>query len=580
MVLDSEPEPLFDELARMAAELCGTPVALLTLVDADRQWFKANTGLPGGNQTGRDEAFCAHAILQDQVMEVQDASCDPRFAANPLVTQPPGIRFYAGAPLELPSGDRVGTLCAIDFQARSLTPAQTSGLARLARLAVQALVMRRDLLDRALAARSEYEAALAGREQFLRLITDNLPVRIAYIDQDRRYRFVNRALAERFALPREQVIGRTRAELLGHEADDAMAGHIEAALRGAPQRLEYDEEVGGRRYRIESQLIPDADARDHVRGAFLTGIDVTLRAESERMLLRHSATLRSVAELIPASLAVFGPDGRCRFVNQAFARWHGVDSDAAVGRTLDELLPDAAFDASRPLQAQALAGQAVHFEVHLPERDQGQHLAFSYLPLRLQNGALDGYVATAQDITAHRREELRLLDLSQRDALTGLLNRAGVDAWLELRLAEDGARERLALLCIDLDRFKPVNDQHGHPVGDAVLQQFSARLLGLVRPTDAVARLGGDEFAVLLAGVRAPAHVQAVADKILRAAHAPFDVDGLELRIGASVGTALGMGPQEGWDELMARADAMLYQAKDEGRGRAVSAPPAGQRGP
>ena len=177
-----------------------------------------------------------------------------------------------------------------------------------------------------------------------------------------------------------------------------------------------------------------------------------------------------------------------------------------------------------------------------------------------------------QDITQHRQEAQRLLGLAQRDAMTGLLNRAGLQDWLDFQQAHGDAAQ-IGLLCIDLDRFKPVNDQHGHPVGDALLQVFAERLRMLVRPSDAVVRMGGDEFAVLLAGVRDGHGLQAVADKVLQVAHRPFHVGALHLQIGASVGMALGLDTSGGWDGLLARADAMLYRAKSEGRGRAAMAP-------
>ena len=104
MVLDTESEPIFDSLAALASSLCGTPIALLSLIDTDRQWFKANVGLAGVAQTPRAVAFCDHAIRSEAVMEVENAQQDPRFAANPLVTGAPDIRFYAGAPLISPRG--------------------------------------------------------------------------------------------------------------------------------------------------------------------------------------------------------------------------------------------------------------------------------------------------------------------------------------------------------------------------------------------------------------------------------------------------------------------------------------------
>ena len=142
-VLDTEPEAAFDALVRVASMVTGTPISLLSLVDCERQWFKANVGLDGTNETPRDIAFCAHAILGKQIFEVPDATRDVRFADNPLVVASPAIRFYAGAPIALSDGYRVGTLCVIDRVARVLSDAQREILSNLAHVAAQALEGRR-----------------------------------------------------------------------------------------------------------------------------------------------------------------------------------------------------------------------------------------------------------------------------------------------------------------------------------------------------------------------------------------------------------------------------------------------------
>jgi len=134
-LLDSEPDPDFDDIARLASVICGTPIALVSLVDEQRQWFKARVGLDA-TETPRDVAFCAHAILDDQVFEVPDAHIDPRFHDNPLVTGGPRVRFYAGAPLVTADGLALGTLCVIDHDPRMLSDAQRESLAALSRQVV------------------------------------------------------------------------------------------------------------------------------------------------------------------------------------------------------------------------------------------------------------------------------------------------------------------------------------------------------------------------------------------------------------------------------------------------------------
>jgi GAF domain-containing protein len=133
-VLDTPPEPEFDALVQQAAARFGVPISLVSLVDADRQWFKAAVGLPASHATPREQAFCDHAIREAEVMVVTDATADPRFADNPLVTGAPNIRFYAGAPLVLAQGARLGTLCVIDTVPRpDFGPEQAARLADLAR---------------------------------------------------------------------------------------------------------------------------------------------------------------------------------------------------------------------------------------------------------------------------------------------------------------------------------------------------------------------------------------------------------------------------------------------------------------
>jgi GAF domain-containing protein len=141
-LLDTPPENSYDDITKLATYICDVPIALISLVDADRQWFKSRVGLEV-NETSRDVSFCAHAILERTMMVVNDALRDQRFADNPLVTCAPGIRFYAGAPLITPSGQAIGTLCVIDRDPRELSEDQQQALAALARQVVVQIELRR-----------------------------------------------------------------------------------------------------------------------------------------------------------------------------------------------------------------------------------------------------------------------------------------------------------------------------------------------------------------------------------------------------------------------------------------------------
>ncbi|CAN5241422.1 GAF domain-containing sensor histidine kinase [soil metagenome] len=166
-ILDTAPEEDFDDVARLASYICDTPIAMVSLIDADRQWFKANIGPVPVRETSRDLSICAHTILSDELCVVPDAALDPRFFDNPFVTGGyPQVRFYAGAPLVTEAGIRLGSLCVIDTKARELTQKQRDSLTALGRQVVKLFELRR--------ASIRMQEMLKAKEEFLRIASHDL----------------------------------------------------------------------------------------------------------------------------------------------------------------------------------------------------------------------------------------------------------------------------------------------------------------------------------------------------------------------------------------------------------------------
>lgn len=240
--------------------------------------------------------------------------------------------------------------------------------------------------------------------------------------------------------------------------------------------------------------------------------------------------------------------------------------DIDVGRPITDIAsrvdyPDLRDDVSSVLKDLSM----VEREVRVPET--GAIFLLRVRPYRTIDDAVDGVVLTFIDIADRKRAEERYHFLAEHDGLTGLPNRTLLDSRLARALTQAAATDRhIAVLYIDLDRFKTVNDVLGHQIGDKLLQLVAARLKGVLRDIDMAARLGGDEFGVVLAEMAGEVEAAAFADRIIEAVGAPYKVDGHEVRVGASIGIV--MAPQHGAnpDLLLRNADVALYRAKTEGR--------------
>jgi PAS domain S-box-containing protein len=300
-LLDTPSEELFDAFTRLAAQICDTPISLITLVDRNRQWFKSTVGLEL-RETLRDVAFCAHTILGDGIHEVHDATADPRFADNPLVTGEPRIRFYAGYPLRASNGEAVGTICVIDRRPRALTPEQRTTLVAIGEAIVEQLKARRALL-RAQHRLSLLSGAMEAAEDPIILAkpgaTPAEPATIAY---------ANAAFIRmKGATDPGQVVGHRVDEFFGPKTDRARLVHMRSEIMaGRPARVEYvSYRIDGSSYHTEASARPLIDERGAVTHYVMVQRDVTeqvLRGVQLMMQNERLTAITSIARTLFASL--------------------------------------------------------------------------------------------------------------------------------------------------------------------------------------------------------------------------------------------------------------------------------------
>ncbi len=245
-ILDTIPEQAFDDLTLLAAHICGVPIALISLIDADRQWLKSKVGMAMA-ETSRDIAFCAHAIFQTELLIVPDALRDERFADNPLVTAPPNIRFYAGAPLVTSEGYGLGTICVLDSAPRELTPGQKEALSALGRQVMALLEARRQSVELALLnekllrevqERKRMKEVLRLRDRALASVTEGILITDAR-QPDNPIVYANAGYERLTGYRQEEIRGRDCRFLEGVNTDPSTVAEIREALAaGRPFTVE------------------------------------------------------------------------------------------------------------------------------------------------------------------------------------------------------------------------------------------------------------------------------------------------------------------------------------------------------
>lgn len=429
--------------------------------------------------------------------------------------------------------------------------------------------------------RTRAEASLREGERRLRMITDNTPALIGYVDSDLRYRYCNATYFEWFGRKPEELLGRTLREVLGETAYAAREPHVREALAGREANFEVPPAASGFNRYAHTRYVPDRRPDGSVQGFYILASDVTALKKSEEQLRESEKQLSLALEGSELALFDWNISTGDVFLSEQWSVMLGGEPE--LTRTTFAALEQLTHPDERPFLQRsirdALKGVISHYRAeHRVRTRSGAWIwiqSHGQVTARNSGGYATRMVGTSADVTERKRAEHELAQSRAEleraawyDTLTGLPNRNLLVDRLEQILARSRrSRQLLALLYLDLDEFKAINDNLGHAGGDAVLKQFAERLRKAVRTSDTVARMGGDEFVVLLEDLREPRAAEAVARTIVEGAREEFTIESRALRVTTCIGIAFTRGEISG-SELLKRADAALYQAKRGGRDR------------
>ena len=282
---------------------------------------------------------------------------------------------------------------------------------------------------------------------------------------------------------------------------------------------------------------------------------------------RHATLLRSLTDAMPALVSFVDPQQRYAYCNKEYQDVFGVEATAIVGRPIKDVVEAEIYEIVAPYIDKALKGQEVAFVRPLIAQGERRYIEQRYVPEIRADGTVMGFYAIGWDITERHQREQHLSTAASTDPLTGLLNRRGITDLINGEsIRWQGGELGGALLYLDIDHFKRINDRLGHDAGDAVLKAFADRIRGVVRATDKVARLGGDEFVILLTARDGEETAKRIAGTLLERMKKPVIYGGADIAVTTSIGIALVARPDLTAQQILKEADVALYEAKAAGR--------------
>jgi diguanylate cyclase (GGDEF)-like protein len=308
------------------------------------------------------------------------------------------------------------------------------------------------------------------------------------------------------------------------------------------------------------------DSQGKSLGAVVAMHDITDQKKIELELLAKQALLRSITDSIPVGVAYVDKNQRYQYCNQQYHRIYNLPQTAIVGRTKIDVFGLTVYKTLEPFINGALSGEMVAFERQLLVNDKLFHLDVRFIPDLTVTHEVRGFYVVVWNMTEQKNRELEYKRQASMDPLTGVYNKSFIIELLKQEIKKNKeTNQSIAIMFLDIDYFKRINDNYGHLIGDEIIKFFAAKVRSVIRETDHIGRFGGDEFLLVLPDIRQLASVEKIAEKILVAIQMPFKIGALTFQLSTSIGIAFSQ--RSTCVDLIKLADEAVYEAKAAGRG-------------